>query len=73
MKSYVQRVSDQPLSGETIGAAFDRVANAHAEHEALVVCHQGVRWSYRELQDRVDRLAANLMAFGFEHGDRIRY
>jgi len=36
MDSYVHGTSDTPLFGETIGAAFDRVALAHGDREALV-------------------------------------
>jgi fatty-acyl-CoA synthase len=57
--------------GETIGDAFDRIAAEHAANEALVVCHQGVRWTYAELKAEVDALAAALVAAGFEPGERI--
>src|SRR5829696_504263 len=39
--------------------------------EALVVRHQGVRMTYGELNDEVDRLARALMAAGLEPGDRM--
>ena len=32
---------------------------------------QGIRWSYRELAERVDAFAAGLMALGLQPGDRI--
>ena len=34
MKSYVHGVSTEPLLGETIGQAFDRIATAHGERES---------------------------------------
>jgi fatty-acyl-CoA synthase len=71
MTSYVQGASDQPLIGATIGGLFDATALEHAEREALVVPHQNVRWSYRELKRRVDDLAAGLMRLGLEPGDRL--
>jgi fatty-acyl-CoA synthase len=71
MTSYVQGASDQPLIGATIGGLFDATALKHAEREALVVPHQNVRWSYRELKRRVDDLAAGLMRLGLEPGDRL--
>jgi fatty-acyl-CoA synthase len=70
-KSYVHGVGLTPLSGKTIGRCFDATAERWPDHEALVVCHQGVRWSYRELQQRVHRLAAGLLAMGLEPGDRL--
>ena len=71
MASYVHGTSDTPLAGETLGAAFDRIALAHADREALIVCDQGVRLTYRELKARVDVLAANLVSLGLEPGERI--
>jgi fatty-acyl-CoA synthase len=69
--SYVHGASDVPLIGETIGAHFDRIVERFAEREALVVRHQGVRWSWRELQRQVDACAAGLLALGLDRGDRV--
>jgi fatty-acyl-CoA synthase len=69
--SYVSGVSAKPLIGRTIGAEFDRVCAEHPDALALVVRHQGVRWSYAELKRRVDALAAGLLALGLEPGERI--
>src|SRR5262249_14265104 len=57
--------------GETIGAAFDRIVGQAPDNEALVVRHQGVRWTYAELKARVDAFAAGLVALGLERGDRL--
>lgn len=69
--SYVCGLSSMPLLGETIGVHFDRAASRWPHREALVVRHQDVRWNYAELQQRVDELAAGLIALGLEPGDRI--
>jgi fatty-acyl-CoA synthase len=71
MRSYVHGVSDTPLMGETIGELFDRIAAAHLEREALVVCDQGVRLTYGQLRQSVDTLAANLIGHGLEVGERV--
>jgi fatty-acyl-CoA synthase len=69
--SYAHGVSDTPLLGETIGANLMRAVAAHGEREALVVRHQGIRWTYAELDEQVDRVARGLMALGLQQGDRI--
>jgi fatty-acyl-CoA synthase len=69
--SYVHGASSTPLLGETIGENFDRAVERHGEREALVSCHQGVRYTYAELAEAVDRLARSLLAGGLEPGDRL--
>ncbi|MCZ8105814.1 MAG: AMP-binding protein [Burkholderiaceae bacterium] len=69
--SYDHGTSDARLIGETIGNAFDRTVGLHADREALVVRHQGVRWTWSELKHRVDALAAGLLRLGLEPGDRV--
>jgi fatty-acyl-CoA synthase len=69
--SYVHGASTQPLIGKTIGALFDETCAAHPERLALIVRHQGVRWTYAQLKDRVDAFAAGLLALGLEPGDRV--
>ena len=69
--SYVHGVSQRPLRGTSIGTAFRETVAAHGDREALVVCHQNVRWSYRDLDRRVESLAAGLLRQGFAAGDRI--
>ncbi len=69
--SYVSGTSTVPLIGETIGAHFDRAVARWGAREGLVVRHQDVHWTYRELADRVDALAGGLLALGLEPGDRI--
>ncbi|HKY94562.1 MAG TPA: AMP-binding protein, partial [Kiloniellales bacterium] len=69
--SYVHGTSTQALLGDTIGRAFDAACAAHAGRDALVACHQSIRWSYAELKQRVDALACGLMRLGLVAGDRI--
>jgi fatty-acyl-CoA synthase len=71
IQSYVHGASAVPLIGNTIGVHFDRAVARWPESEALVVRHQGVRWTYRELQQQVDAFAAGLLALGLEPGDRV--
>ncbi len=64
--------STQPaLLEETIGENFARAVAAHADREALVCRHQGLRYTYAELDTAVEEVARGLLAFGARPGDRI--
>ncbi|QXI40216.1 AMP-binding protein [Pseudomonas xantholysinigenes] len=69
--SYTRGRQDKPLLTLTIGQAFDATVARHGEREALVVRHQGVRYSWRELAAEVDVHARALMALGVEVGERV--
>jgi fatty-acyl-CoA synthase len=69
--SYVHGASETSLIGETIGNYFDRAAGQYGARDALIVRHQKIRWSWRELKQRVDDFAAGLLALGLKRGERI--
>ena len=69
--SYTRGGQDHPLLTLTIGQAFDATVARHGEREALVVRHQGLRYSWRELAAEVDVQAQALMALGVEVGERV--
>jgi len=69
--SYAHGVSTTPLLGETIGAHFDRTVQRWGDHPGLISRQQGIRWSWRELGEKVDAFAAGLVALGLKPGERI--
>ena len=69
--SYVHGAVDEPLLGETIGVHLSRAAHRWADRPALISCDQGIRWTYAELDQRVDAVAAGLVALGLEPGERV--
>ena len=69
--SYVHGASTQPLIGLTIGAQFDATCAAYPDTLAMISRHQGIRWTYAQMKERVDAFAAGLLALGLEPGDRI--
>jgi len=69
--SYVHGASATPLLGETIGANLRRTVERFGDRAAIVVRHQGLRRSYRELWDDTTAIARGLMARGVEVGDRV--
>ncbi len=69
--SYAHGAAGMGLLGETIGANFDRTVARWGDRPGLIVRQQGIRWTYRELADRVDAFAAGLLALGLVRGDRV--
>jgi len=69
--SYVCGTSNQPLIYQTLGDAFDQAARQWPEKKAIVVCHQDIRWSYKQLGEAVDAFAGGLLALDLQPGDRI--
>ncbi len=70
-QSYYCGASDTQIIYETIGNYLDEICERFPEEEALVVRHQGIRWTYGELQGEVDRLATGLLSLGIGPGDRV--
>ncbi len=69
--SYSSGTSTVALLGETIGACLERTVAAFGDREALVSCHQNLRFTYNELNEAVDLVARGLLAKGFEPGERV--
>jgi fatty-acyl-CoA synthase len=70
-QSYVHGVSKKPLLGETLGANFDAAVEKWADQDALIVRHQNIRWTYLELQNKVNAFAAGIVSLGLQPGDRV--
>jgi fatty-acyl-CoA synthase len=71
MLSYAHGASDQPLLGETIGQNLERTVARYPDAEALVCPKQGLRYTYAEFDQAVNRLAGSMLAAGLRKGDRV--
>ncbi|MBA6068302.1 AMP-binding protein [Pseudomonas mosselii] len=69
--SHTQGSKATPLLTHCIGDVFDATVARFADREALVVCHQHLRYTWRQLADAVDQHARALMALGLQAGDRL--
>ncbi len=69
--AYAHGTASTPLLGQTIGDCLDATVAAHGDREALVSCHQDLRYSWAELGAAVDRVARGLLAAGLDAGDRL--
>ncbi|MDE1948687.1 MAG: AMP-binding protein, partial [Burkholderiales bacterium] len=60
-----------PLSQRTISEWLDATAEASPDRTACVFREQGLRWTWQQLRDESDRLAAALLQLGFTPGERL--
>jgi len=70
-ESHVRGRNRPPLIEQTIGCALAEAARRYGDREAVVSVHQGLRLSWRELDERADAFGAGLLALGLEPGDRV--
>ena len=69
-RSYV-RGPQAPILEESIYTAFSKTVARWPEQDGLVVRHQKVRYTWRQLADEVERTARGLMGLGIRPGDRV--
>ena len=69
--SYAKGAVDEPLLEKTIGQALRDAARVWGSDLALVSRHQGIRWTWAELDAEVDRVACGLLDRGVASGDRV--
>ncbi|MCY1415449.1 Long-chain-fatty-acid--CoA ligase [compost metagenome] len=70
-QSYTRGQQDKALLAKTIGQAFDDTVARFPDGEALVVRHQQLRYTWRQLAETVDIHARALQALGLQAGDRL--
>ncbi|MCI7505573.1 MAG: AMP-binding protein [Coriobacteriaceae bacterium] len=58
-------------SEKTIGAYFRDMVSVDPDHEFVIYPDRGLRWTYRDFDQRTDDLARGLLAIGFEPGDHL--
>lgn len=71
LPSYSSGTSEKPLLGMTIGDMFDATVNRFPDNDALIVLHQNIRWTYKELHSQVNLCARAFLAAGVRRGDRV--
>ena len=63
--------NSSPLKEITLGDMFDEIANQFPDNEAMVYPHEGIRYTYRELQDVCNRVARSFLSLGIKKGDHV--
>ncbi|MCG6576810.1 AMP-binding protein [Pseudomonas sp. AF32] len=69
--SYTRGLQAKDLLAQTIGEAFDQTVQRYPDGEALVVRHQSLRYTWRQLAEAVDLHARAFLALGLQAGDRL--
>ncbi len=69
--SYAKGPTATPLLDITIGQALKDAAAKWGSGLALSSLHQGIRWTWAELDAEVDRIATGLLDQGIVKGDRV--
>ena len=69
--SHVAGATEPPLSELTVGAWLDATAQRLPHAGACVFAEHGVRWTWAELREKSDRLAAALLGLGLQRGERV--
>ncbi len=59
------------LLKKTVGNLLDEAALKFSENEALVDISKGVRYSYREFSDAVNRMSKGLLRLGLKKGEHL--
>ncbi len=70
-ESYSRGPQTPPLLEQTIGANLDATIGRFGSREALVSCHQGLRYTWSQLGEAVEAVARGLIAAGLVKGDRL--
>jgi fatty-acyl-CoA synthase len=65
------RGADVPLLEKTISQALSDTASRFPDNEALVVCHQNLRLTWRDLDRQATGVARGLAGLGLGFGDRV--
>ncbi len=69
--SYFKGADTPGLISETIGQRLARTVAKFPQRDALIVRHQGIRWTYAEYAEQIEKFATGLLALGIEPGDRV--
>ena len=69
--SHVVGDKRKPLIETTIPVFFSETVNKYSHLDAVAFPACGIRWSWRTLSEKIDALAAGLLAIGLKRGDRV--
>lgn len=69
--SYLHNPGVEPMSPMTVGQLIDIAAEQWPDKEAFVSLYQGHRYTFAQVREKTDMLAAGLTQLGLNPGDRV--
>ncbi|XP_069005088.1 medium-chain acyl-CoA ligase ACSF2, mitochondrial-like [Embiotoca jacksoni] len=69
--SYVHGTSSFSLLPLTVGQSLEAAVQRWPDREAVVFLQDGIRKTFAQFQQEVDKVAAGLLALGLRRGDRL--
>ncbi|XP_066257129.1 medium-chain acyl-CoA ligase ACSF2, mitochondrial-like [Euwallacea similis] len=69
--SYIHNPGTEPLRPLTIGKLLERTAQKYGDRSAIISPSQNQSFTFEEVLQRADRLAAALYGLGLQKGDRV--
>jgi fatty-acyl-CoA synthase len=69
--SHVRGDTSLSLTEITIPQFFEQTRKLHGPKLAAVFCAENIRWTWDELANEIDKLAARLIDIGIVQGDRV--
>ena len=69
--SHVRGSTEVALCETTVYALLEQAARRWPQRDAAVFVEQGIRWTWAELREQVDRAAAGFARLGVVKGERV--
>ncbi len=69
--SHVMGDKRQPLIETAIPVYFAGIVEKYSDQDAVIFHDKGIRWSWQIFSEKIDALAAGLLALGLKRGDRV--
>jgi len=71
MLSYAYEGSEKKYIAQTIGSLMEETAEKYPENECLISAHQNLRYTYRQFDEEVNKIAKGLMSLGIKKDDKV--
>ena len=71
MLSYAYEGSEKKYIAQTIGNSLEEAAEKYPDNDCLISVHQAIRYTYRQFNEEVNKIAKGLMSLGVKENDKV--